>query len=162
MGGYLGGRRFAKDARAQLRLSAAMIALTVPFYASFLLLSDMRLAMSALVPSLIVCNFFQGPTFALMQRPVPDDKRAAALAIAMLLANLIGFGIGLRIVGIVSDLLMPALGTGSLRYAMLAVSSVALWAAFHCWRAVRTVHPDLRAMAPDPPNHFELQLETPV
>ncbi len=147
LGGYVAGRWFAQDARAQLRLSAAMIALTVPFYASFLLLPDKRLAACALVPSLIVCNFFLAPTFALMQRLVRDEMRATALAVVMLLANLIGFGIGPQIVGIVSDWLMPALGSGSLRYAMLAVCSVALWSAFYCLRAARTVREDLKAVA---------------
>jgi len=47
------------------------------------------------------------------------------------------------VVGILSDLLMPLLGTDSLRYAMLIMSFVALWAGYHFWRVGRTVREDL-------------------
>ena len=60
---------------------------------------------------------------------------ATALAIVMLLVNLIGMGIGPQIVGLLSDQLMPALGNDSLRYAMLVMSGVAPWAGYHFWQA---------------------------
>jgi hypothetical protein len=79
----------------------------------------------------------------LLQRLVVDEMRATTLAVAMLLSNLIGIGIGPQVVGIFSDLLRPALGIDSLRYAMLAMSLVALWAAYHFWQVGKTVEEDL-------------------
>jgi hypothetical protein len=69
------------------------------------------------------------------------------MAVVMLLANLIGMGVGPQAVGLLSDLLMPALGIDSLRYAMLAMSFVALWSAFHFWRVGLTVDQDLSRIA---------------
>jgi len=58
----------------------------------------------------VALSFFFGPTFALMQRLVTNEMRATTLALVMLLANLIGMGIGPQVVGILSDLLMPVMG----------------------------------------------------
>jgi hypothetical protein len=77
---------------------------------------------------------------------VADEMRATALAVVMLLANLIGMGVGPQSVGILSDALAPTLGNDSLRYAMLAMSLVALWAAYHFWQVGRSAQDDLRRM----------------
>jgi MFS family permease len=142
-GGYVASRWFAHDERSQMRLSAALIATLVPCFALFLFLPDKHHALMALIPMMLVCNFFLGPAFALLQRLVADRMRATTLAVVMLLANLIGMGIGPQLVGVLSDLLLPALGTDSLRYAMLGVSSAALWSAYHFWHVGRTVRDDL-------------------
>ncbi len=64
----------------------------------------------------------------------------------MLLVNLIGMGVGPQIVGILSDMLRPALGAESLRYAMLSMSLVSLWAAYHFWQAGQSVMQELSAV----------------
>lgn len=146
LGSYVAGRWFANNERGQMRVSAMMIASLVPCYVLFLLLPDKHHALIAMVPLQLVFAFFFGPTFALMQRLVIDEMRATALALVMLLANLIGMGLGPQIVGILSDFLMPSLGGDSLRYAMLTMSLVALWAAYHFWHVGRTVGEDLSAV----------------
>jgi predicted MFS family arabinose efflux permease len=146
LGGYVTGRWFAEDERHQMRLSAASIALLVPCYLLFLLLPHKEHALIALIPLAVVFNFFLGPTFALMQRLVADEMRATTLAVLMLLANLIGMGIGPQIVGLLSDALAPIAGGDSLRYAMLSMSLVALWSAYHFWQAGQSVQGDLRAV----------------
>jgi hypothetical protein len=78
-----------------------------------------------------------------MQRLVAAEMRATTLAVVMLLANLIGMGVGPQVVGLLSDLLKPYLGIESLRYAMLIMSFVALWAAYHFWQVAKTVNEDL-------------------
>jgi len=143
LGGHVSARWFAGDERGQLRLSALMIALVVPFFMLFLLLPQRIPALLSLVPLSIAFSFFTGPTFALLQRLVPDDMRATTLAITLLLANLIGMGLGPQIVGDLSDALGPVLGKDSLRYAMLLTSFVALWSAVHFWKAGEAVARDL-------------------
>jgi MFS family permease len=147
IGGYVGGRWFADNERGQMRLSAVMIAALVPFFVLYLLLPEKYQALLAFIPLATVFNCFIGPTFALLQRLVTDEMRATTLAVVMLLANLIGMGIGPQFVGTLSDLLMPALGNDSLRYAMLVMSLTALWAAYHFWQVGRTVKEDLTAVA---------------
>lgn len=143
LGGYVAGRWFGNNERGQMRLTAVVVAVLVPCYVAFLLLPGGKQALLALAVLIVVFQFFLGPTFALMQRLVEDGMRATTMAVVMLLANLIGMGIGPQVVGILSDLLMPAFGRHSLRYAMLAMSVVALWAAYHFWCVGRTVTNDL-------------------
>jgi MFS family permease len=144
LGGFITARWFNGNERGQMRLSAMMIAMLVPCYVAFLLAPRAGQALAALVPLVIVNTFFFGPTFALLQRLVAANIRATVLAIIMLLANLIGMGIGPQAVGVLSDLLAPVAGSDSLRYAMLAMSFIALWSAAHFWRVGRTVQADLR------------------
>jgi MFS family permease len=100
-------------------------------------------ALVTLIPLIVVFSFFLGPTYALMQRLVADEMRATTMAVVMLLANLIGMGVGPQVVGLLSDALVPVAGIDSLRYAMVAMSGVALLSAFHFWRVGSTVREDL-------------------
>lgn len=151
LGGYVATRWFAGDERAQMRISALMIASLVPLSALVLLLPSKHGALLALWPLSVVCSFFYGPTFALMQRLVTDEMRATTMALVMLLANLIGMGVGPQIVGTVSDFLRPSLGDDSLRYAMLAMSCVGIWSAYHFWQVGHTVKADLLAVRSEKP-----------
>jgi predicted MFS family arabinose efflux permease len=150
LGGYVATRWFANDERAQVRLSGITIALLLPCLILFLLLPGKYSALMAMIPLAVAGNFLFGPTFALMQRLVAEEMRATLLAVVMLLANLIGMGIGPQVVGILSDLLMPIAGRDSLRYALLITSFLALWSACHFWRAGRTVREDLAALVESP------------
>jgi MFS family permease len=145
-GGYIASRWLADNERAQMRLTSLTVVSLVPCFAAFLLLANKYHALIALIPLMIGLGLFVGPTFALMQRLVADEMRATTLAIVMLLANLIGMGIGPQVVGVLSDRLAPLQGADSLRYAMLAMSFVALWAAYHFWRAGETIQKDLAAV----------------
>jgi MFS family permease len=142
-GGHIAARWFPHDARRQLQLSAVMIALLVPCYLAFLLLPGGRQALAMLFPLVAVFSCIYGPIFALLQRLVPDDTRAITMAIVLLFANLIGMGLGPQIVGLLSDALAPHLGTNSLRWAMSAMSMVAVWSAHHFWRAGESIREDL-------------------
>lgn len=147
LGGYVAARWFGDNERGQMRLSAIVLVALVPCFMSFVLLPTKRESLIALVPLVVVANFTLGPTFALMQRLVVDDMRATTLAVVMLFANLIGMGIGPQMVGVISDLLAPLVGNDSLRYAMMVVSLVTLWSAYHFWQVGRTVTEDLAAVA---------------
>jgi MFS family permease len=143
LGGYVASRWFAGNERGQMQVSALAVAAIVPFFVGFLTLPDKHQALLSLAPLMIVFNIFLGPTYAVMQRLVPDEMRATMMAVVMLLANLIGMGIGPQVVGILSDLLAPFSRGNSLRHAMLAMSFIALWAGYHFWCVGRTVERDL-------------------
>lgn len=148
LGGYIVGRWFPRDERAQMRFVAVTIASLVPCFASFLLLQDKLPSLVALTVLMIIWNLYVGPTFALLQRLVADEMRATTLAAVMLVCNLIGMGVGPQTVGILSDFLHPVVGADSLRYAILIVSSTALWGAFHFWRVGSFVRENLAATQP--------------
>lgn len=146
LGGYVAGRWFADDEQGLMRVTAVAVASLVPCFVGFLMLPQKHHALIALVPLMAVFNFFLAPTYALLQRLVADEMRATTLSLVMLLANLIGMGVGPQIVGILSDVLLPRLGDDSLRYAMLLMSFTAIWAAYHMWLVARTVREDLLAV----------------
>jgi MFS family permease len=143
VGGYVIGRWFAGDERGQMRLAALAMVSVAPTLTAFLLLPEKHLALIALIPQSIVSMAFLPPVFVLLQRLVPDNMRATAFTVMMLLANLIGMGVGPLLVGILSDLLAPKLETDALRYAMLTVSFLVIGAAYHFWKVGRTVDQDL-------------------
>lgn len=147
VGGYAASLWGEDNEPRQMRMSAVTVAALVPFFIAFLTVPEKYQALMALVPLVVVFNVFLGPTYALLQRLVPDDMRATMMSVVMMLANLLGMGLGPQIVGILSDLLRPTLHTDSLRYAMLIMSFVALWSAYHFWHVGRTVVEDLRQVA---------------
>lgn len=158
LGGYLASRWFADNEQGQVCWSAFSIALLVPCFVLFLFLPHKEQALIALVPFIVVFGLFLGPTFALMQRLVADEIRATTLAVTMLFANLVGMGIGPQVVGTLSDLLIPVLGHDSLRYAMLTMSLVALWSAYHFWQVGLSVKDDLLTV----PGHTSSTRTQPV
>jgi predicted MFS family arabinose efflux permease len=146
LGGYVSGRWFANNERGQMRLSAVAIASLVPCFVLFLLLPDQHHALIALAVLVTLFAVYTGPTFTLMQRLVPNEMRATTMSLVMLLGSLVGMGLGPQAVGILSDLWRPALGTDSLRYAMLTMSFAGLSAAYYFWLVGRTVRADLMSV----------------
>jgi predicted MFS family arabinose efflux permease len=145
VGGYLCNRVFAGNERGQMRMTALATGLLVPCFSAFLLLPQRTGALISLGVVMVTLSIYLAPTYVLLQRLVSEQMRATVLALVMLLANLIGMGMGPQIVGVLSDLLAPSYGTHSLRYAMLVVSFGAWWSAFHFWRVSMTVQQDLNA-----------------
>jgi MFS family permease len=137
LGGYVATRAFAKDEGAQLKLTALATACVAPCHAVFLLVPSRLESLLALIPLIITLNFFLGPSFALLQRLVPDDLRATSMAVVTLFANIAGMGVAPQLVGILSDQFH------SLRDAMLVVSLLSLGSAYYLWKAGRTVAHDL-------------------
>lgn len=85
-----------------------------------------------------------GPTYGAIQSLVPVDMRAMAVAILLLLYNLIGMGLGPLVAGIFSDLLRGYFQEESLRYSLVIFAPGYVWMAVHLWRASRTVERDLQ------------------
>lgn len=146
-GGFVANRWFTGDERGQMRMSALIIAAATPLFIAFLLAPDRTAALVLFAVWYAALGCFVAPIYAMLQRLVPDEMRATSMAAIMLLYNLIGMGLGPQAVGLLSDLFVPALAAESLRYAMLVISVVALWSAYHFWRAGLTVNADLAASA---------------
>jgi MFS family permease len=145
-GGFLSARLFAESERSQMRMSAFTVAAFVPCLIAFVTLPEKAHALLALLPMIAAFSFFMGPTYALLQRLVPDNMRATVLAVVLLLVNLIGMGLGPQVVGALSDVLSPSYGPDGLRISMLLMSLVALWSSYHFWQAGKTVEGDLSSI----------------
>lgn len=142
-GSYVLTRWFAHNERGQMRLAAFAAAASVPFYVSFLMLPGKHQALIVLIPQALVYSAFLPATLILLQRLVPDETRATVLMIMMFFANMIGMGVGPQLVGMLSDLLRSITQAEALREAMLLVSFLGFWAAYHLWRVAGTIHTDL-------------------
>lgn len=95
-------------------------------------LVDSRAAAAACFGAWILgAGFYQGPLYALLQTAVKPQMRATMGAIQFVLTGALGAALGPLFVGAVSDLLAPAYGADSLRYALSLVSLFYLWAAIH-------------------------------
>ena len=128
-GGILCDRLTKIDSRWQLHVPSIGAGLSVVFLGLFLIwpesqqwrLGEYRVPVAVVFLFFggIVSSFWIGPTYAAIQTLTPSHLRSQASALLLLLLNLIGMGLGPLVVGALSDLLAPALGAQSIRYAML-------------------------------------------
>ena len=64
-------------------------------------------------------SWWAAPTYVVVQALVAPGQRTLACAVLLLFMNLLGFGLGPVMVGVISDLLTPAFGNSAIRYALL-------------------------------------------
>jgi MFS family permease len=143
LGGELASRRAANNETLQLKCIAAVYFLFGFVMASAYLSSTPALAFAFLGFAAIGSAATVGPLFATIQTLVPERMRAMAIATVYLFANLIGMGLGPLMVGMLSDAFRPWAGEQSLRYALVVLCPGYTVAAFHLWRASRSVAKDL-------------------
>lgn len=101
-----------------------------------------NLAIILLAIPTFAATFYYGPTFAAVQLLASDQTRALAVAIYLLIAGLIGLGLGPVFVGALSDW-FAAGGTGqdgaALQKALACLALFNLWAGTHYWFARKGV-----------------------
>ena len=148
LGGWLSDMFSRRDIRWSLWLSAIIFAFAFPFYFVAIMIADKWSALAALFIPAMASLFATGPLVALLQGLVKLRMRAMVVAIFLLATNLVGVGLGPLAIGLISDLLSARLGSESLRYALLPIPFLTLWAALHLVLAARTQREDLaRALA---------------
>lgn len=141
--GKLCDRLTTREARWYVWLPAITCLLPLPFTLGFLLIDDTGWALACYGPHTILGAGYVGPMFAVTQALVKVRMRAQAVAIHLMLVNLIGLGAGPQLVGILSDTFAVSMGSLSLRYALLVVGVANVLAGFFYLRAARTLRADL-------------------
>lgn len=143
LGGYLADRYGARDTRWYLWIvSVALIASTPLFFGVYLSNTAFASLMFLILP-ILLGNFYQATTFSQTQGLVSLRMRSVAAAVLLFILNMIGLGAGPQAVGILSDILQPSYGDESLRYALLTLSTVQIWAAYHYYQAAKSLKEDL-------------------
>lgn len=132
---YLG----AKNPQWRLRTVAILIIITKIFVCLFLLVDDTKIALLIWIPALILGNVFWAPTFAYIYSKLPSEMRPMGTAIFLFGLNLVGFGIGPALVGIMSDTIFVSFADRALSTSLLAVQSAGLLGAFFYWKTARTI-----------------------
>ena len=143
LGGKLSDVLSARDKRWRMWLPAIALVLATPFG----FVGAFATAISVLFVTASAEAFFRtltlAPAAATLQGLSPNDARARAAATSGVVGNLIGFGLGPTIVGVLSDALTPQFGADALRYGMVSLMIPQLIAAYLLWRAARTLEADL-------------------
>ena len=143
LGGYLADRYGARDTRWFLWIvSVALIASTPLFFGVYLSSTAFASLMFLILP-ILLGNFYQATTFSQTQGLVSLRMRSVAAAVLLFILNMIGLGAGPQAIGILSDILQPSYGDESLRYALLILSTVQIWAAYHYYQAGKSLKDDL-------------------
>ncbi len=88
--------------------------------------------------------FYIGPAMGLVQNLAPARMRAMFMAVSLVSANVLNLIVAPWIVGWMSDQFAGPRGAdaASLRLALLILAPTGLWAAFHYWRAAKTIVED--------------------
>jgi len=143
LGGFLPNRMSPDDARAQVRVLAVSAFVCAPLLVTTLAVPDRLWALVLYIPVCALLFFYVGLSFSLLQALSNASTRATVTAVVILGQTLLA-GASLQVVGMASDGLAPRFGDGSLRWALIAMSLPAFWAAAHFWACGRTLRDDLR------------------
>jgi MFS family permease len=136
-------RAFADPRRVVYLLAGVTAVCTVPsFLAYWTHVLPLATAMFWLfIPAIY---FYIGPAMALLQNLAPAGMRAMFIAVSLVSANVLNLIVAPWIVGALSDRFAGPHGAdaASLRLALLILAPTGFWAAFHYWRAARTIVDD--------------------
>jgi predicted MFS family arabinose efflux permease len=166
-GGYL-AEKLARHGRKVLALvpMSGLLAAT-PLYWLVFFSPSLAIVTIALMAGATLHYLTIAPMYAIGQGLAEARSRATSVAIILLSLNLLGYGLGPPLVGMMSDHLassfvssMPVGGTEcsansmlpacrlasatGLRYALALVSVLQIWAAYHFWRASKHILQDWR------------------
>jgi predicted MFS family arabinose efflux permease len=135
---------FAKrDVRWNMYVPIIVILVVTPIAPFAYLSPSTKVALIALIAPAMVGASFVGPAYAMAQALVPLRMRARSAAILLFILNIIGLGLAAPVVGGISDLLAPYVGTDSIRYALMTGILTGLIAAFCYWQASKTLKSDI-------------------
>ncbi len=110
-----------------------------------MLLVGNQYAMWGVYVLVVYCqSMFLGPTIATAHALVGPRYRALASAVVFFVLNMIGLGLGPLAVGTVSDLLEPAVGVESIRWAIMTTGIAAAIGGLLYFRAAAHVRQDLK------------------
>jgi MFS family permease len=136
-GGLVASWLLPRDRRWELWIPCICFTICIPLFATMALAPNVWVALGAKT----VITFFSaagaGVATAAVQSFAEPYRRATAVAIFLFLASLLGAGVGPYLIGLLSDLLVPAFGVESLRYAMLVACGMLVWAITHYYIASR-------------------------
>jgi len=148
LGGYACDRLSVatNDRRWYLWLPGVATLLCVPFQFGAYLSPSLTATLPSFVGLMFMAAVFFGPSFAMTQALATLRMRSVATSLLLFIQTLIGNGLGPAATGYISDWLAPSLQRDSLRYALVMIGVVNVWAALHYWLASRTLRHDLETV----------------
>lgn len=132
LGGYLADRVARTGQGRAMRFLAMASLITAVLHLGVFLAPTAAWSFVLFALPALTSNFYLAPVLGQTQSLVSLRMRAVASAVMLLVINVIGLAIGPLVTGFISDLMQPAFGEDSIRYALLAVSTVLLPLAAWC------------------------------
>lgn len=165
LGGYLADRLASKHKHVLSWLPALGMAFAIPLYALSFIQTEFIWAFVFLLLAPIAHYIYLGPMYAVTQGVATPRTRATATAVLLLIVNLVGYGLGPPFVGLANDWFASnilgqsgltladcetaanaatcaAADAQGLRYALITLLAVLVWAAAHFLLAGRTLLKD--------------------
>lgn len=147
LGAYAGGELAARYAanNESLQLKSAAVTLCLAGVATLFACVTSNAYIALALFGVYNCGLYaiSGPMMATMQTLVPERMRATAFAMAYLVANLLGMGLGPLAAGALSDLYQGWAHQDSLRYALLTLAPGYFIIAWCAWRGSNSVMDDV-------------------
>jgi MFS family permease len=145
LGGYAADRLSTRlnDRRWYLWVPGIATLLCVPFQFFAYLSPSLSTTLPSFVGLMLMAAVFFGPSFAMTQSLATLRMRSVATSVLLFIQTLIGNGLGPSMTGYISDWLRPSYQTDSLRYALVIIGVVNVWAAAHYLIGARTLRRDL-------------------
>jgi predicted MFS family arabinose efflux permease len=140
--GRIADRLRVRDERWLFWLPSIGALVSMPFSAIAYLAEASPLALGGIALATLFNHLYSALGHAQLQSLVKPRMRAVMSAVALFAMNIVGFGIGPVLVGVLSDGLG---GEERLRYALLVFVVCLPWAAVHYALAARTYRSDLEA-----------------
>jgi len=146
-GGFMADRLSTRlnDRRWYMWVPGVATLLCVPFQFLAYLSPSLAIALPSFVGLMLMAAVFFGPSFAMTQSLATLRMRSVATSLLLFIQTLIGNGFGPSVTGYISDWLAPSLQRDSLRYALVIIGVVNLWAALHYLIGARSLRGDLEA-----------------
>jgi MFS family permease len=142
LGSYLGGKIADRHVTTNPRGLAVQMTLvnliTAPIYVLVMMVGSVPIAFTLLLIHSLFYAMCLAPAYTVLQSVVPPRTRATAVAIYMLVVNLVGLGLGPMLMGALSDFLSHGAGLGAaqgLRFALVTSSMLGFVAAALYWQA---------------------------
>ena len=175
MSGYLADRMAMRHPRALSWMPALGMGVSVPLYAVGFLAPTVWLALPPLMAAATLHYFYLGPMYAIVGGVVDSRMRATSVAVTLFIVNLLGYGLGPPLIGVLSTFLKDVFLAGNelgmtletckvpselsdegaavcanansegLRWSIIAFCTLYGWAALHYLLAGRTLLRDMIA-----------------
>ena len=159
-GTYLGGKlsdiysqRNGGDPRYQMWVPAIALIINIPVWLLALLLPGKYAVLTMMVPAIALGATYLGPSIAATHQLAGVRERAVSGALLLFVLNLIGIGLGPMLSGKISDVLrdtfvaqgmaLELARADGLKYALCIMSLANIWAAYHYFRAAKTLREDI-------------------
>jgi MFS family permease len=136
-GGFISTGLMRRDPRWEVWLPALGYSISIPLFIASLLNPSPWISLEIRVFAQFFAAIAGGVGFAAMHSFSEPFRRATAISLVMVLISLLGNGFGPYLIGVASDMLEPAFGKESLRYAMALSLVVLAWSVVHYLLAAR-------------------------